>query len=138
MKIMHPSLRRLDLNLRLVFDALFRHRSVTVAADELAMSPSACSHALSRLREALTLWWCGQSLVDLAPYIADAPYRALPLVGGGGEESHDWGNLLAMTGSLGSAQTLARIDFVLGVGIMFAALLWGARLLLKQRRQLAG
>lgn len=50
---MHSSLRRLDLNLLLLFDALFRHRSVTAAADELAMSPSACSHALSRLREAL-------------------------------------------------------------------------------------
>ena len=50
---MHPNLRRLDLNLLLIFDALFRRRSVTAAADELSMSPSACSHALSRLREAL-------------------------------------------------------------------------------------
>jgi DNA-binding transcriptional LysR family regulator len=48
--IMHDSLRRLDLNLLLVFDALYRHRSVVAAADELALSPSACSHALSRLR----------------------------------------------------------------------------------------
>jgi DNA-binding transcriptional LysR family regulator len=53
MNIMHSNLRRLDLNLLLVFDALFRHRSVAAAADELAMSPSACSHALSRMREAL-------------------------------------------------------------------------------------
>jgi DNA-binding transcriptional LysR family regulator len=51
--IMHPNLRRLDLNLLLIFDALFRHRSVVAAADELSMSPSACSHALSRLREAM-------------------------------------------------------------------------------------
>jgi DNA-binding transcriptional LysR family regulator len=50
---MHPILRRLDLNLLPVFDALLRHRSVTAAAGELAMSPSALSHALSRLREAL-------------------------------------------------------------------------------------
>ncbi len=53
MHSMHSSLRRLDLNLLLVFDALFRHRSVAMAADELAMSPSACSHALSRLRDTL-------------------------------------------------------------------------------------
>ncbi|HKT97569.1 MAG TPA: LysR family transcriptional regulator [Paraburkholderia sp.] len=53
MHAMHNSLRRLDLNLLLVFDALYRHRSVTAAADELALSPSACSHALSRLRSAL-------------------------------------------------------------------------------------
>ncbi len=50
---MHSYLRRLDLNLLLVFDALFRHRSVVAAADELAISPSACSHALARLRDAL-------------------------------------------------------------------------------------
>ena len=37
--------------------------------------------------------------IDVSPYIADAPYRVLPLVGGLGEESHDWGNLLTMTGA---------------------------------------
>lgn len=50
---MHDTLRRIDLNLLLVFDALFRHRSVVVAADELSLGASACSHALSRLRGAL-------------------------------------------------------------------------------------
>ncbi|WP_058909753.1 LysR family transcriptional regulator [Entomohabitans teleogrylli] len=50
MNIMHPVLRRLDLNLLPVFDAIYRHRSVRLAADELAMSTSALSHALSRLR----------------------------------------------------------------------------------------
>ncbi len=50
---MHPDLRRLDLNLLLAFDALVRHRSVTQAANELAMSASALSHALARLRDAL-------------------------------------------------------------------------------------
>lgn len=50
---MHQPLRQLDLNLLLVFDALVRHRSVTLASDELAMSASAFSHALGRLRNAL-------------------------------------------------------------------------------------
>ena len=50
---MHDSLRRIDLNLLLVFDALFRQRSVVAAAEELSLSASACSHALSRLRSAL-------------------------------------------------------------------------------------
>ncbi len=50
---MHSALRRLDLNLLLAFDALYRHRSVTSAAAELAISASAFSHALGRLREAL-------------------------------------------------------------------------------------
>ncbi|KVG06196.1 LysR family transcriptional regulator [Burkholderia vietnamiensis] len=51
--MMHPDLRRLDLNLLLAFDALYRHRSVAAAAHELAMSPSALSHALARLRDAI-------------------------------------------------------------------------------------
>ncbi|CDG81276.1 LysR family transcriptional regulator [Janthinobacterium agaricidamnosum] len=50
---MHPDLRRLDLNLLPVFDALYRRRSVTGAAHELAMSASAFSHALARLRSTL-------------------------------------------------------------------------------------
>ncbi|WP_323123078.1 LysR family transcriptional regulator [Burkholderia alba] len=52
MNFMHPNLRRLDLNLLLVFDALFRHRSVSAAAQDMALSPSALSHALARLRNA--------------------------------------------------------------------------------------
>jgi DNA-binding transcriptional LysR family regulator len=53
LNVMHDILRRLDLNLLLIFDAVYRRRSVVDAADELAMSPSACSHALARLRDAL-------------------------------------------------------------------------------------
>lgn len=53
LNMMHPDLRRLDLNLLLVFDALYRHRSVATAAHELALSPSALSHALARLRDAI-------------------------------------------------------------------------------------
>lgn len=76
-----------------------------------------------------TLWWSGQSLVDLSPYIADAVYRNLPLVGGGGEEGHDWGNLLTMTGLLEHTQGLARLCFGAGVIVMLAALAWGVLLL---------
>jgi DNA-binding transcriptional LysR family regulator len=53
MRLMHSILRRLDLNLLPVFDALLRLRSVSAAANELAMSASALSHALARLRLAL-------------------------------------------------------------------------------------
>ena len=46
-------LARLDLNLLRVFDAVHRARSLTRAADELALSQSAVSHALARLRDNL-------------------------------------------------------------------------------------
>ncbi|MFK3713126.1 LysR family transcriptional regulator [Leclercia adecarboxylata] len=50
---MYSPLRKLDMNLLLIFDSLYRHGSVTDAANELALSPSALSHALNRLRVAL-------------------------------------------------------------------------------------
>jgi DNA-binding transcriptional LysR family regulator len=46
-------LRRIDLNLLLVFDVLMAQRSVTLAALELGRTQSAVSHALARLREQL-------------------------------------------------------------------------------------
>ncbi|UUZ56987.1 hypothetical protein LP419_19985 [Massilia sp. H-1] len=52
-----------------------------------------------------------QSLVDLSPYIRDAQTRSLPLVGGGGEESHDWGNLLTMLGWLDHTIAISRLCF---------------------------
>lgn len=79
-------------------------------------------------------WWCGQSFVDLAPYIQDAPYRALPLVAGMGEEAHDWGNLLTMTNSLHWAKPLANISFFVGLVLMGLALYWGYQLLRKQKQ----
>ncbi len=84
---------------------------------------------------AVALWWCGQNFVDLAPYIRDAEYRVLPLVGGGGEESHDWGNLLSMLDAVDSCYALARTSFTLGALVMLAALAWGAYLLVLQRAQ---
>ena len=75
------------------------------------------------------LWWSGQSFVDVAPYIRDAEYRALPLVGGATEESHDWGNLLTMLDSVSSCYALATTSFVIGVCLMALGLAWGANLL---------
>ncbi|KEY40162.1 LysR family transcriptional regulator [Pantoea agglomerans] len=81
MNIMHSVLRRIDLNLLPIFDAIYRHRSVRLAADELAMSTSAMSHALSRLRITLNdplFFREGHSMspsvyaAQLAPSIASA------------------------------------------------------------------
>ena len=47
------NLRRIDLNLLVVFDSLVQERSITRAAEKLAMSQPAVSHALSRLRSQL-------------------------------------------------------------------------------------
>src|SRR5215470_2708556 len=46
------NLRSLDLNLLTVFEAIYELGTVSDAADRLALSQSATSHALSRLRDA--------------------------------------------------------------------------------------
>lgn len=46
-------LRRIDLNLLVLFDVLMTERSVSRAAEKLGRTQSAVSHALSRLREQL-------------------------------------------------------------------------------------
>lgn len=63
------NLRSLDLNLMTVFEAVFESGSITAAAERLALSQSATSHALRRLREA-----CGDDLfVRLGQGIAPTP-----------------------------------------------------------------
>jgi DNA-binding transcriptional LysR family regulator len=46
-------LRTIDLNLFRVFDAVMLHRSVRKASQMLSLTPSAVSHALSRLRQSI-------------------------------------------------------------------------------------
>jgi DNA-binding transcriptional LysR family regulator len=56
------NLRSLDLNLLTVFEAIYETGTVSAAAERIALSQSATSHALSRLREA-----CNDELFVRAP-----------------------------------------------------------------------
>ncbi|EPJ46843.1 MAG: transcriptional regulator [Osedax symbiont Rs2] len=78
-------LHQIDLNLLLLFDALYRHRSVSAAADEISLSQSAFSHALARLRNRLDdeLFIRNNNLMQptlKGELIADKLSRALPLM----------------------------------------------------------
>ncbi len=84
----------------------------------------------------IMLWWCGQNFIDVSPYIADAQLRALPLILNKGDESHDWGNLLTMTGNLQHTQTIANASFSIGCIIIFVSYIWGAYLLIQQKKVL--
>lgn len=53
MNNIHMKLHQIDLNLFILFDALYRYRSVSLAANEICLSQSAFSHGLSRLRKRL-------------------------------------------------------------------------------------
>lgn len=84
----------------------------------------------------IMLWWCGQSFIDVSPYIADAENRVLPLIGGAGEESHDWGNLLTMMDALDSTQIIANCSFAIGAVLIIAAIAWGGWILKAQHKNL--
>ncbi len=105
------------------------------------MVPLICAGALLARRDrfgaAVTLWWTGQSLMDIAPYVADARALRLTLLGGhtGAEvEGHDWEAILGALGWLGHDLTLGRVANALGTLVMLAALAWGALVLWKQRQ----
>lgn len=75
------------------------------------------------------LWWAGQSLIDIAPYIHDARSRTLMLLSGGTGRDHpgmhDWNNLLRWTDLLNWDHTLARWAQLFGSVLILAALFWG-------------
>jgi hypothetical protein len=86
------------------------------------------------------LWWTGQSLMDLAPYINDARALQLQLVGGGtGADrpgSHDWENILLDLGLIRHDHRIAWMADALGSLIVLAALAWGGWLLYRQFQNL--
>lgn len=88
---------------------------------------------------AVCLWWTGQNLVDLAPYVADAGPRTLTLLGGATgasfPELHDWYQLLGATGLLAHHRGIGWGFHVLGSLVMGAGLAWGAKTLWELRRE---
>src|SRR5439155_1001975 len=71
---------------------------------------------------AVALFWTGESITDVAVYMADAKKQTLPLLGGEGV-THDWNYLLAQLHLLGAAEFLGRLTWLLGVGVIVAAIL---------------
>lgn len=67
------------------------------------------------------LFWSGESLTNVAVYVADARARALPLHGGYGV-IHDWYFLLSRLGLLEWAEALGGLAFALGLLLIVAAM----------------
>jgi hypothetical protein len=87
----------------------------------------------------ICLWWLGQSLKDLAPYINDARDLQLQLLTGSSQdvpETHDWANILIDLGLIMREKKIALAADITGSMIILAALAWAAYLLLKQYRNL--
>jgi len=88
------------------------------------------------------LWWFAESLMDLGPYIADARAGQLILLGGvtgqDVEDYHDWEVLLSRLGWMQHDVTLGHAAYNTGILLMALAFLWGAALLYRQYKNLAG
>lgn len=86
----------------------------------------------------VSLWWLGENLLDLAPYINDA--RALDLILLGGvtgkdvDDFHDWEYILRKTGLLQYDLALAKTAHVVGAMLMACAVIWGGLLVYAQIR----
>lgn len=89
----------------------------------------------------VTFWWVGQNFVDVAPYIFDARNRQLILLGGitGRENStiHDWYNILSQLDLLRFDHAIAKGAKGIGIAIIFASLVWGGWVLVKQWRRIS-
>ncbi len=71
---------------------------------------------------AVMLFWVGESVTDVAIYVADGRDMALPLLADG--LIHDWNWILSELSLRNQARPIGVGVFVLGVGLMAASVVW--------------
>jgi hypothetical protein len=110
---------------------------------QLLMPAIVCWVMVFRTRDnfggSVALWWIGQSLKDLGPYINDARDLQLQLLTGHSQdvpETHDWANILLDLGLIYHEKKIALAADLIGNLIILLALAWGGYLLWQQYRNL--
>jgi hypothetical protein len=87
------------------------------------------------------LWWLGQSIMDMAPYINDARSGELLLLGGmtgrDNPDHHDWRNILGDFGILEYDHSIAALVNLIGKGLILLSFVWGSGILYRQYHSLA-
>jgi hypothetical protein len=94
-------------------------------------------HTRDAFGAAVAIWWAGQSLTDVAPYINDARALQLVLLGGktGAEvEGHDWEYLLNAMSVSHHDHAIALVVQRIGSATMIVAIIWAAIVVLNQVR----
>jgi hypothetical protein len=124
----------------ILFSPLGRFMTVLGGSLTQVLVPLVCAGAfLWQTRDAfgaaVAVWWAGQSLTDVAPYIDDARALQLVLLGGrtGSEvEGHDWEYLLNTMGMAHHDHTIALVVQIAGSATMVAALAWAGVVVINQ------
>jgi hypothetical protein len=83
---------------------------------------------------ALTLYWVGQSMLNVSVYAGDASAMELPLIGGQ-DSVHDWNYLLEHLGLLMSTRTIAGSIRFAGTAVIIAGLCWAIVVCRKEGRE---
>jgi hypothetical protein len=117
----------------IIFSPFGRFMTILGGSLMQVLVPAVCAFALyfqnsDPFGAALCVWWMGENLLDLAPYINDARALNLMLLGGPANavEGHDWEAILTSLGWLHLDHTLANGAHFIGAAIMAAALVWAA------------
>ena len=124
----------------ILFVPLGRFMTVLGGSLTQVLVPLVCAGAfLWQTRDAfgaaVAIWWAGETLIDVAPYINDARALQMVLLGGktGAEvEGHDWEYLLNAMGVAHKDHAIAAIVQAIGTLTMIAGLVWGATVVLNQ------
>src|SRR5438045_892504 len=107
-----------------IFGFFGRFVAVLGGSVNQVLVPAVCTGVFLARRQygsaAVTLFWTGESLADVAVYVADGRAMALPLLADGA--IHDWNFILGNLGLLQAAESLGRLTFGLGALTMLAAL----------------
>lgn len=86
----------------------------------------------------VALWWLGESVMDVGPYMADARAGQLLLLGGVTARDvpgyHDWENIFIALDWMAYDRTLAAITFNVGRLLILASFVWGGTVLWRQWR----
>ena len=107
-----------------IFGLLGRFMGALGGSLNQVLIPAVCTGSFlwhgQRAAAAVTLFWTGESLVDVAIYVADGRDMKLPLLAEG--LTHDWNWILSELSLRNQAEPIGRAVFGLGVLVLLAAL----------------
>jgi hypothetical protein len=106
-----------------IFSVFGRFAGVLGGSLNQVLIPAVCTGYFLRHRQpaaaAVMLFWTGESVTDVAIYVADGRDMALPLLAEG--LIHDWNWILSELSLRNQAPVLGRIVFAAGVALLAAA-----------------